>query len=380
MQGSHPHPPHPHRWRWIVGGILALLLVVWYVRRDSGAKPAGPPPPVPVTAQAAQTSDVDVTLTGLGTVTPVSMVTVTSRVVGTLTEVDYREGQIVKQGDLLAVIDPRPYQAAVLQAKGQLARDQAILANARIDLERYRKAFEQKAIPQQQMETQEAAVRQAEGTVQIDQGSLDAAQVNLDYTRLTAPITGRAGLRLVDAGNIVSANGTTGLVVLTQLQPITVIFTLSQEALAQVSAGAKAGPLRVEALSRSQSQPLAEGQLLTWDNVIDPATGTFKLRAQFANAGNELWPGEFVTIRLVTGVDRGIVTVPARSIQNGPNGFYLFVIKPDQTVEMRDVEVAQTSHGVSAIRKGLAAGEQVVVDGQYRLDQGTKVTIQAPKS
>lgn len=380
MQGSHSQPPPSHRWRWIAGGIIALIALIWYVRRDDGPKKAGPPPAVPVTATAAVARDVDVTLTGLGTVTPESTVTVTSRVAGTLTEVHYKEGQVVQQGDLLAVIDPRPYQAMVVQAQGQLARDQAILANARIDLSRYEKAFEQKAIPEQQAQTQQAVVRQDEGVVQIDQGNLQAAQVNLDYTRLTSPITGRAGLRLIDAGNVVAANGTSGLVVITQLQPITVIFTLSQDALAQVAEGARAGPLRVEALLRGQAKPVAEGQLITWDNVIDPATGTFKLRAQFTNAGNELWPGEFVTIRLVTGVDRGIVTVPARSIQSGPNGSYLFVIKPDQTVEMRDVEVAQTFKGVSAIRQGLAVGEQVVVDGQFRLEQGTKVAVQAPKS
>lgn len=287
---------------------------------------------------------------------------------------------MVHQGDLLAVIDPRPYQALVAQAQGQLVRDRAILANAKIDLERYQKAFEQKAIPEQQVDTQQANVRQDEGVVQIDQANLEAAQVNLDYTRLTSPITGRAGLRLIDAGNNVSANGTAGVVVITQLQPITVIFTLAQDALSQVTAGAKAGPLRVEALLRGQAKPVAEGKLITWDNVIDPATGTFKLRAEFTNAGNELWPGEFVTIRLVTGVDRGIVTVPARSIQSGPNGSYLFVIKPDQTVEMRGVEVAQTYQGISAIRQGLAAGERIVVDGQFRLEQGTKVAVQAPKS
>jgi multidrug efflux system membrane fusion protein len=377
MQASQ-HSPH-HRWRWIAGGLIAVAVVIWFLAGSyGGAKRAGPPSPAPVTEATSEVRDMDITLTGLGTVTPVATVTVTSRVAGLLNEVDYQEGQIVKQNDLLAVIDPRPYQAAVTQAQGQLARDQAILTNAQLDLDRYRTAFQKHAIPEQQMATQEATVQEDKGIVQLDQGSLDAAKVNLDYARITSPITGRTGLRLVDAGNNVPANGTNGLVVITQLQPITVIFTLSQDAMAQVAAGARGGPLRVEALEHNEAKPIAEGKLLTWDNQIDPATGTFRLRAEFGNGDNALWPGEFVSIRLVTGINHGAITIPSRAIQSGPDGSYIFVIKPDQTVEMRAVEVAQSERGVTAIGKGLSACERVVVDGQYRLDQGTKVTIQEP--
>lgn len=329
-----------------------------------------------MTAGVAEAKDVEIPLTALGTVTPVSTVAVTSRVGGILNAVHFTEGQIVKQGDLLAIVDPRPYEAAVTQAKGQLARDQALLANAKIDVDRYEAAFKKQAIAQQQLATQQATVQGDQGLVQLDQGALDAAQVNLDYTRITSPITGRVGLRQIDAGNIVQANGTTPLVTITQLQPITVVFTLSQDLLSQVQQGIKGGtPLKVEAFDRVKQQPIATGELLTIDNLIDPTTGTFRLKAQFQNGDDALWPGQFVSVRLVTGVDHNAVTIPARAIQAGPNGSYLYVIKPDNTVEMRIVEVAQVDHGVAAVAKGLAAGERVVLDGQYRLEQGSHIAL-----
>jgi len=358
---------------------LVLLAGVFWYRScsEAAAARAKAAPAVPVTAAPARSADVEISHDALGTVTPVATVTLTSRVTGILTEVHFQEGQMVKQNDLLAVIDPRPYQAAVLQAQGQLARDQALLANARLDLDRYRQAFQEHAIPEQQMATQEALVAQDEGLIKLDQGNLDAAQVNLDYTRIVSPIDGRVGLRMIDPGNIVQANGTSGLVTITQLQPITVVFTLSQDFLAEVTKALRSGrPLKVEAFDRTQTAPVAQGQLLAIDNQVDAATGTFRLKAAFANEDGALWPGEFVNVRLVTSIDENAVTVPVRAVQSGPNGGYLFVVKPDLTVEMRTVETGPVSDGVIEIRKGLTTGEQVVVDGQYRLEQGTKVEVQ----
>ena len=375
------------RRHWIA--IVATLVIVvggglWLHGRASTASAATQAAPrvsaaVPVTMATVEMRDVDVALNALGTVAPVSMVTITSRVTGVLQEIHYTEGQMVQQGDLLAVIDPRPYHAALAQAQGQLARDQALLANARLDLERDRTTYRAHAISEQEVATQEALVNEDEGIVMLDQGSVEAAQVNVDYTHINSPISGRVGLRLIDPGNNVSANGTSGLVTVTQLQPITVIFTLAQDYLAQVMQEMRRGAtLRVAAFDRTNPHPIAEGQLLTIDNQVEAATGTFRLKAQFLNEDLVLWPGEFVNLRFVVGVRKGALTVPTRSVQRGPNGNFLFVIKPDMTVEMRNVEVAQTDQDVVVISKGLAAGERIVVDGQYRLEQGTRVTLQAP--
>jgi len=370
--------------RWLVGAFAALILaggVVW-LRSGSGgastrASAGGRTSAVPVTIAPALRKDVEITLDAIGTVTPVCMVTVTSRVTGVLQEVHFSEGQLVKQNDLLAVIDPRPYQAALLQAQGQLEHDKAMLANARIDFDRYRTAYQEHAISEQQLATQAAAVSGYEGTVKLDQGSLDAAQVNVDYTRITSPVDGRVGLRMIDPGNIVSANGTNGLVTITQLKPITVVFTLAQEFLPEVAREIRGGrPIRVDTFDRTQKLPIATGKLLTIDNQIDPATGTMRLKAIFPNEDTALWLGEFVNLRLIVGVRENAVTVPARAVQSGPNGSYLFVVRPDMTVEMRDVVVSQTEPDIAVIGKGLAANERVVVDGQYRLEQGTQVVQQ----
>ncbi|MGH7997342.1 MAG: efflux RND transporter periplasmic adaptor subunit [Opitutaceae bacterium] len=368
---------------FVAGGlVLALVAANFWFRDRSGSAAArergGPPPPaVPITLTTAKAEDVDVTLDAIGRVTPVATVALTSRVAGVLTKVDYKEGQSVKRNELLAVIDPRPYQAAVMQAQGQLARDQALLANAHLDLNRYRNAYLKHAIPEQQVATQEATVREYEGIAQLDQGALDAAQVNLGYTRIVSPIDGRVGLRNIDPGNIVQADGAQALVTITQLHPITVIFTLSQDDLPQVAAGMRGGTaLRVEAFDRVAKRPIAEGTLLTIDNEVDPATGTFRLKGVFPNQDEALWPGAFVNIRLVTRVERNAVTVPARAVQDGPNGSYLFVVDPNLTVAMRAVRVGQVGDGVAVIAAGLAAGEKVVLDGQYRLEPGSRVTIE----
>lgn len=371
-----------HPGRWIAGGTALVLIILggfWLHGRSQARAPrsaGGSGTAVPVTAEPARSQDFEITLNAIGTVTPLSTVTITSRVSGTLTQILYTEGQMVQKDALLAVIDPRPYEAAVLQAQGQLQRDQALLSNARIDLARYRSAYQEHAIPEQQLATAQAAVDGDEGSVKLDQGNLDAAQVNFCYTRITSPITGRVGLRLVDAGNNVAANGTQGLVTITQVQPISVVFTLAQGDLPVVAGEVRRGEtVRVDAFDRAQERPIAQGKLLSIDNAIDPATGTIRLRAEFANPDAALWPGEFVDLRVVAGVARDAVTVPVRAVQEGPNGNYVFVIKPDQTAELRPVEVLRTEQGVTQIGRGLTAGESVVVDGQYRLEAGTRVAV-----
>ena len=377
-------PAKPRGRRLATGiAIVVIVLVGLWLHARSGAEAPGrgarlSGAPVPVTCEPARSGNFEVTLDAIGTVTPLSTVTITSHVSGTLTQVLYHEGQMVKAGDLLAVIDPRPYQAAVLQAEGQLQRDEALLHNARIDLERYRGAYQEHAIPEQQFATAQAAVDGDEGVVRLDHGALDAARINLDYTRITSPTTGRVGLRLVDAGNIVTANGTQGLVTITQLQPISVVFTLPQSDLPAVAAEMSRGqPVRVDALERDALRPLAQGRLHSIDNQIDPATGTIRLRAEFANPDAALWPGQFVDLRVVAGIDPQAVTVPARAVQQGPDGPYVFIVKPDQTAELRPVTVLHTEQGVAEIGHGLTAGESVVVDGQYRLSPGAKVQLHA---
>ncbi len=332
-------------------------------------------PGLPVSAATAKRGSLGVYLDAIGTVTPVSTVTVTSRVAGELTAVNYVEGQIVKKGDLLAVIDPRPYQAAVVQAEGQLTRDQALLKNARLDLARYQEAYREHAIPEQQVATAEATVEQDEGIVQLDQGTLDAAQVNLDYTRIVSPIDGRVGLRMVDPGNIVQANGTIALATLTQLQPITVIFTIAEDHLSEVIEQMRSGqPLGVLALDRSQSKKLAEGTLLTIDNQIDTTTGTVKARATFPNLQNELFPNQFVNARLRLRTLDQVVIIPAAAIQLNDAQSFVYIVRPDGTVQSRDVKVTATE-GETAAVTGVEPGENLITDGFDRLQDGIKVSI-----
>jgi multidrug efflux system membrane fusion protein len=305
----------------------------------------------------------------------VSTVIVTSRVAGELTEVDYREGQSVKKGDLLAVIDPRPYQAAVAQAEGQLARDQAMLKNARLDLARYQEAYREHAIPEQQAATSQATVEQDEGVVRLDQGTLDAARVNLDYTRIASPIDGRVGLRMVDAGNVVQANGTVPLATITQLHPITVIFTLAEDRISEVAESMRSGqPLDVLALDRSQAKKLAQGTLLTIDNQIDPATGTVKARAVFPNIKDELFPNQFVNARLRLRTLDNVVVIPAAAVQLNEAQTFVYVVRTDGTVQSREVKVNATE-GESVAVTGVEAGENLITDGFDRLQDGMKVSI-----
>jgi multidrug efflux system membrane fusion protein len=367
-------------------GAIALLIVVVGVgalvlsgpwrstARAQGGAPA--PPRVPVVAAAARTRDVGVYLNGLGAVTPLNTVTVKSRVDGELIAVRFQEGQIANRGELLAEIDPRPFEAQLTQFEGQLERDQALLDNARLDLKRFQELVKTDAVPRQQLDTQVSLVRQLEGTVKNDQGQIEATKVQLVYCRITSPIAGRVGLRLVDPGNIVHATDTGGLVIITQLQPITVIFTIPEDSiptvLEQLGRGVR---LPVEAYDREQRRKLADGALLTIDNQVDPTTGTVRLKAQFPNTDNRLFPSQFVNARLLIETRRGATVVPTAAIQQSPRGSFVYVVRPDRTVGVRQVGVGVTDRDDVSIEQGLQVGEQVVVEGAERLRDGAAIAL-----
>jgi len=380
---KHSGQPPPLRkrlenhWGLALVCLVCFLLCVWLIIHWLSRPKPKPPAPagIPVSAGHAKLGDIDIFLDALGTVTPVYTVTVTSRVSGELTDVRYKEGQLVKKNDLLAVIDPRPYSALLVQAQGQLARDQALLKNARLDLGRYQNAYEQHAIPEQQLATQQALVEQDIGVVELDQGNLASAQVNVDYTQITSPIDGRVGLRSVDPGNIVSAEGTVGLATITQLQPITVIFNIAEDDLSRVAEQIALGrTLRVDALDRSQQHTLAEGSLITLDNQINLTTGTVRARATFPNLKNELFPNQFVNARLLVKTLTQVVLVPAAAIQRNSDAAFVYVTQPDSTVKSRDVKIVATEGEVSAVT-GVKPGEQLVTDGFDKLQDGSKIAI-----
>jgi len=335
--------------------------------------------PMPVGVANVERKDMPYYLTGLGSVSAFYTVSIKSRVDGELTQVNFKEGQFVKKGDLLAVIDPRPYEVMLSTAQAQLFRDQASLRDAKLNYQRYRDLLHDSgAMSQQQVDTQQATVDQLEGTVRTDQAAIDNAKLQISYCHITAPVSGRVGLRQVDPGNMVHATDTNAMLVLTQLQPIAVLFMLPEDNLPAVSQRMAKGTLQVEAYNRSDQTKLATGTLQTIDNQIDPSTGTGKLKAVFDNKDNVLWPNQFVNVRLLLEVKKDSLVVPAAAIQRGPQGTFVYAVKPDKTVEVRPVTVAFTQNNVASIASGLAANEMVVTDGQDKLQAGSKVEPRAP--
>ena len=335
------------------------------------------PQAVPVAIAKAERRDLPVYLSGLGSVEAFNTVQVKTRLDGQLVQVAFREGQNVKKGELLAVIDPRPYQVQLSQMEANLFKDQSALQDAKVNLTRFQELFKDGVIPKQQLDTQGSLVGQLEGAVRSDQAQVDNVKLNLVYTRITAPVSGRIGLRLVDVGNMVHASDQNGLLVVTQLQPIAAIFTLPEDNLQSVSQHMHQGKLTVDAYSRDDQTKLASGYLLTIDNQIDPSTGTGKLKAVFENHDSSLWPNQFVNVHLLLETQKNIVAIPAAAIQRGPQGTYVFVVKPDKTVDMRMITVGLSSGTLSAVNSGIGEGELVVTDGQDKLQAGSKVEFRS---
>jgi membrane fusion protein, multidrug efflux system len=364
---------------WL-GALAALMLaiVAWRVivyLRDEAARRNAVVKEIAVDEAAATRVDVPVYLEGLGTVQAFYTVTVTARVDGELQQLGFTEGQNVHKGDLLAQIDPRPARAAYEQAVAAKAKDAAQLANARRDMDRYTVLQPQDLASKQTVDTQRALVDQMTAQVQGDQAAIDSAATQLEYTRITSPIDGRTGIRLVDPGNIVHAADTTGIVVVTQLQPIAVIFTLPQEDLADINAALAAGPVKVMTLSREGNKELEQGTLTLLDNEISPATGTLRLKATFGNARYTLWPGQYVNVHVLVRTEPNVITVPTTAVLLGPTGPYTFVVKDDSTVEVRPIVLGEQNDKLTVITQGLAVNERVVTSNQYRLQAGSRVRV-----
>ena len=368
--------------RILVLTILVTWCGVWLgcsQDKTSTARASGSPQTIPVGVATATKTDVPVYLTGLGSVQAFNTVSVKSRVDGQLVQVAFKEGQHVNKGDLLAVVDPRPYEVALSQAQAQLFKDQASLRDARLNYERFKGLLQESgAMSQQQVDTQRAMADQLEGAVKSDQAAIDTAKLNLVYCHITSPISGRVGLRLVDVGNMVHASDTNAMLVITQLQPITVVFTLPEDALLSVKKHMTGKPLEVDAYSRDDQTKIESGTLLTIDNQIDQTTGTGKLKGIFENKGETLWPNQFVNVHLLLEVMKNTVVIPAVAIQRGPQGTFVYAVKPDKNVEIRPISVAITQGNTSAIASGISPGDMVVTDGQDKIQAGvTKVEPRA---
>lgn len=364
---------------WIIAGIALLVLIVIGARYRAAAPPTagrgGLNGPLTVGVASVTSGDIPITINALGTVTPLATVTVHPQINGPLVKIAFTEGQMVKRGDLLVLIDPRPYQAAVDQAAGQLKRDQAALANAKVDLDRYKTLLAQNSVSDQTYATQVATVAQDEATVATDRGALEAAQLNLDYCRITSPVAGLVGLRQVDIGNLMQANSTT-IVVVTQMQPMSVLFTVPEDSLAEILQRLRSGQnLSVDAYDRSLTNKIASGTLSNADNEIDTTTGTLKLRAQFDNSKFELFPSQFVNVRLLLNTLHDAIVVPGAAMQQGASGSYVYVVNADSTVSMRGVTPGPSSGDLVSISKGLRTGERVVVDGADQLRDGAHVIV-----
>lgn len=389
-----PEPPAPPRPRgrgrfWLFLLLLAAAVAGYYgwFHRPAGAAPAPHAPPggragrgpgvTPVVAVKAGKGSIGVYFDGLGAVTPIYTAVIKSRVDGELLNVFYKEGELVHKGDRLAEIDPRPFQVQLTQAEGQLARDQALLNNARVDLARYETLIKQNAVAEQTLVTQKALIAQYEGQIKSDQGAIDSAQLNIAYSHITAPISGRVGLRLVDPGNIVHAGDANGLLVITQIQPISVIFTIAEDQLRPVIRKYQGGArLRVDAYDRDKKTKLAGGTLTTIDNQIDQTTGTLKLRATFDNSHNELFPNQFVNARLLVEEKYGVTLIPSAAVQRNERMTYAWLVKPDSTVTVREIATGTTEGTDTEVTSGLEPGDVVVMTGVDKLQEGAKVNAQ----
>ncbi len=379
-------PPTKPRSRWrsalttiIVLGVVAGI--VWWTRQGTAPHPGNGGPgrnaaPMSVVDEAIGTGDIGITLNALGTVTSLATVTVRSQISGYLMKIDFKEGDEVKKGDLIAEIDSRPYEASLAQAKGQLARDEALLKGAQVDLQRYQGLAAQNAVPHQTLDTQVALVAQDQGTVEADRAAVQSAEVNLNYTRILSPIDGRVGLRQVDQGNYVTPGDTNGLVVITQLTPISVLFTVPEDNLQAIAKRLKAGAvLPVTALDRSGSGKLADGTLQTFDSQIDQTTGTIKLRALFPNDQRTLFPNQFVNIRLLLDTHNGVITMSTAGVQRGVPGTFAYLINADSTVSVRPIQLGVTDGDRVEVLSGLSKGDRVVIDGADKLRDGAKIVL-----
>ena len=364
-----------------LAGVLGVCAIAvfgylgWlYMSADSGKREAKGPAPVPVVTQTIQNADFPVYLNGLGTVQPYRTVTVRSQVDGQVIKVEFRQGQMVNEGDLLVQIDPRPFQAALGMAQAKKAQDEANLKNAQLDLERYSQLAKQDYASRQQLDTQQAKVDTLNAQIKGDQASIDNAQTQLSYTTIRSPLTGKVGFRLIDPGNIVHATDQTGIVTIVKLQPISVVFTAPEENVGQINKALAAGTVPVIALSSDSTKTLAQGRLALVDNKVDQASGTIQMKATFENKDNALWPGLSVATRLLIDTQRNVLVISNDAIQHGPNGLYSFVVGKDNKVEKRDIEVGDEGTSQSVVRKGLASGDRAVTTGQYRLTEGALVT------
>jgi multidrug efflux system membrane fusion protein len=381
-------PPRNSATRIVVAAIalLAIIGIAWLVhaRKSAATQKTGGPRggagmPVPILAGVVAQKDVPIYLDGLGTVQAFNTVAIHSRVDGQLQKIAFAEGQDVKAGEVLAQIDPAPYQAALDEMVAKRAQDDAQLANARVQLTRDADLLKQNIVAQQDYDTQQTLVNQLQAAVKADDAAIENAKVNLNYTTITSPIDGRTGLRQVDIGNIVKANDPNGIVIITQLHPIAVLFNLPEQNLREIQKQMANGPLTVLAVDRDNKTIIGRGQVSVIDNQLDTATGTVRIKATFPNEDLVLWPGQFVNIRLLLMVRKGAAVVPASVVQRGAEGPYAFEIKEDQTVQMQPVKVGPTEDGMTIIEAGLTPGERVVVDGQYKLQEGSKVRVTTPE-
>ena len=358
---------------WLLCGALAGCS-----RGQKNAKASGPPPAVPVGVATVKQRDFPVFLTGLGSVTAFNTVSLKTRIDGQITQVNFQEGQDVKQGELLIQIDPRPYNVALEQAQANLQRDEAQLNNAKVQYDRMKALYAGGVIAKQDLDTQEASFGQYEGTIAADKAAIDNAKLNLVYTRITSPINGRIGLRQVDIGNYVTAASGSSMAVITQMHPIAIIFTLPEDQLQSVREKMQKGTLQVDVYSRDDQTKLSTGKLLTIDNQIDPTTGTAKFKAVFENPENSLWPNQFVNVHLLLETRKDAVTAPVSAIQRGPQGTFVYLVDNNNTVQVRPVLLALTQGNTVVIASGLQPGEKVVTDGQEKLQAGSRVSPQAP--